>query len=558
MSIFFLSFFLTLLYSFTLPLSTLASNQVFVSHHISYTYNDQGKSTIVQDISLKNLTTQYYPTQYQIQLVGENPQNITGSFPISTEPQGPDATLVTVDITKPAIGKDKVTRFTLKYQGKPALHNGQVWEISLPRLTDPKSIDDLTLDLTIPDSFGKPAYLSPAPINSQDNVYSFSKEQIIQSPLVGAFGNFQTFSFTMTYHLTGTTKIILPPDTAYQRVFYDSLVPSPTNIDIDSDGNWLATYKLKSKQSIDVVASGQVHILPEPITSFPETSKTDLSVYLKPTRFWPSADPQITALTKSLNTPEKIYDYVVATLEYDYTLSSNRRGALTALTLQKGLCTEFTDLFITLARAAGIPAREINGYAYSNDLRLRPLSLVTDVLHAWPQYWDTDRQVWVSVDPTWGKTTGGVDYFHKLDFNHFAFAIHGQADDTPAFTGKNIKVSYSSYKDYPNTVLTQHWENPLLIIPFVPAKFNLVFDNPTGQAVYLSPVTVPPFSRLSVPYTYTFTKPFDFSTQTVMTYNIPRRLFLPWQITLALTISLTIVSGCLYLQRLVRGHHLRR
>ena len=246
------------------------------------------------------------------------------------------------------------------------------------------------------------------------------------------------------------------------------------------------------------------------------------------------------------------------TLEYDYTLSSNRRGALTALALQKGLCTEFTDLFITLARAAGIPAREINGYAYTTDTRLRPLSLVTDVLHAWPQYWDTSREVWVSVDPTWAKTTGGVDYFHKLDFNHFAFAIHGQADDTPVFTGKNVKVSYSSYKDYPNTILTQHWENPLFILPFVPAKFNLIFDNPTGQAVYLSPVTVPPFSRLSVPYTYTLTKPFDFSTQTVMTYNIPRRLFLPWQITLALTISLTIVSGCLYLQRLVRGHHLRR
>ncbi|KKU96042.1 MAG: hypothetical protein UY27_C0005G0019, partial [Candidatus Gottesmanbacteria bacterium GW2011_GWA1_48_13] len=221
MRVFFLSFFLTLLHSFTLPFSTLASKQVFVSHHISYTYTDQGKSSIVQAISLKNLTTQYYPTQYQIQLVGENPQNITGSFPISTEPQGPDATLVTVDITKPAIGKDQITRFTLKYQGKPALHNGQVWEISLPRLADPKAIDDLTLDLTIPDSFGKPAYLSPPPINLRGNVYSFNKEQIIQSPLVGAFGNFQTFSFTLTYHLTGTTKITLPPDTAYQRVFYD-------------------------------------------------------------------------------------------------------------------------------------------------------------------------------------------------------------------------------------------------------------------------------------------------------------------------------------------------
>lgn len=531
---------------------------VFVTHDIKYSYNDQGKSSITQDISLKNLTTQYYPTQYQLQLIGENPQNISSSFPVTTEAQGSDTTLVTVDITKPAIGKDKVTRFTLKYQGKPALHNGQVWEISLPRLIDPKSIDALTLNLTVPPSFGKPAYLSPPPISSEDNVYTFTKDQLVQSPIVGAFGNFQTFAFNIDYHLTGTSTLTLPPDTAYQRVFYDSIVPLPSNIKIDPDGNWLATYKLKSKQSLDVTARGQVHILPEPLTSFPENSKNDLSVYLKPTSFWPSADSQITSLAKSLNTPEKIYDYVVQTLEYDYTLNSNRRGALSALTMQKGLCTEFTDLFITLARAAGIPAREINGYAYSNDTRLRPLSLVTDVLHAWPQYWDAQRQVWVSVDPTWSKTTGGIDYFHKLDFNHFTFAIHGQSDDTPTFTGQNVKVSYSSYKDYPVATLTQHWENPLFIIPFVPTKFNLVFENPNGQAVYLNPVTVPPFSRLSIPYTYTLRHPFDFSPQTLMSYNIPRRLFLPWQIFLALTISLTIVTGSLYLQRLIRGYNLRR
>lgn len=496
---------------------SLAANQIFVTHHINYSYNDQGKSTITQDISLKNLTTQYYPTQYQLQLIGENPQNISGSFPVTTEAQGADTTLVTVDITKPAIGKDKVTRFTLKYQGKPALHNGQVWEISLPRLNDPKSIDALTLSLTVPASFGKPAYLSPPPTSSTDNVYSFTKDQLVQSPLVGAFGNFQTFSFNLSYHITGTTKIVLPPDTAYQRVFYDAIVPQPANIEIDADGNWLATYKLKSKQSLDITARGQVHILPEPLTNFPKTSKNDLSVYLKPTHFWPSADPQITSLAKTLNTPEKIYGYVVQTLEYDYTLSSNRRGAL-------------TDLFITLARAAGIPAREVIGYAYS-----------TDVLHAWPQYWDINRQVWVG-----------------LDFNHFTFVTHGQTDDTPLFSGQNVKVSYSSYKDYPTATLTQHWENPLFIIPFAPAKFNLVFENPSGQAVYLNPVTVPPFSRLSIPYTYTLRHPFDFSSQTLMSYNIPRRLFLPWQIFLAVTISLTIVTGCLYLQRLFRGHHLRR
>jgi len=52
------------------------------------------------------------------------------------------------------------------------------------------------------------------------------------------------------------------------------------------------------------------------------------------------------------------------------------------------VCLEYTDLFVTLARAAGIPSRSIEGFAYTKNSRLRPLSLVDDVLHAWVQYYD--------------------------------------------------------------------------------------------------------------------------------------------------------------------------
>ena len=58
---------------------------------------------------------------------------------------------------------------------------------------------------------------------------------------------------------------------------------------------------------------------------------------------------------------------------------------------------EFTDLFVAIARAAGIPARESVGYAYTTNSRLRPLSLVTDVLHAWPEYYDADKKIWVHL-----------------------------------------------------------------------------------------------------------------------------------------------------------------
>src|SRR3989344_2583826 len=101
---------------------------------------------------------------------------------------------------------------------------------------------------------------------------------------------------------------------------------------------------------------------------------------------------------------------------------------------------EFTVLFIALARAAGIPAREVNGFAYTQNEKERPLSLVKDVLHAWPEYYDSDIQTWVMVDPTWGNTTGGVDYFYTLDFDHFAFVIKGVNSSYPIPAG-GYKIS---------------------------------------------------------------------------------------------------------------------
>jgi transglutaminase-like putative cysteine protease len=56
------------------------------------------------------------------------------------------------------------------------------------------------------------------------------------------------------------------------------------------------------------------------------------------------------------------------------------------------VCLEFTDLFIAIARAAGIPAREIDGFGYTQNAINRPISIDEDILHAWPEYYDTAKK----------------------------------------------------------------------------------------------------------------------------------------------------------------------
>ena len=141
---------------------------------------------------------------------------------------------------------------------------------------------------------------------------------------------------------------------------------------------------------------------------------------------------------KNLKTPENIYNYLTRTFNYDYGRVSKdikRLGADFALkNPNMAVCTEFSDSFVALSREKGIFAREIQGYGYSDDAYLRPLSLVADVLHSWPQYYDVNKNLWTSVDPTW-ENTSGIDYFSSFDLNHIAFAIHGRQSDYPLPAG---------------------------------------------------------------------------------------------------------------------------
>ena len=116
---------------------------------------------------------------------------------------------------------------------------------------------------------------------------------------------------------------------------------------------------------------------------------------------------------------------------------------------------EFTDLFVALARAAGIPARAVNGYAYTANSSLRPLSLKQDVLHAWPEYYDRQKQLWIPIDPTWGNTTGGVDFFNSTDLNHFTFTLLGLDSEYPIPAGAykiNDQVGKDIFVDFGEAV----------------------------------------------------------------------------------------------------------
>lgn len=497
----------------------LAQQEFTTNFNTTYTALESGDAQVLQDITLTNNFSTIYATSYSLSLEGKGPQDIQAtqaknSLPVQTEAQE-GKTNITISFPEAVVGKGKSRNFQVAYTIPAlALQNGQVWELNIPRIASSENFNTYNLTVKVPRKFGKLAYISPKPKTQEENseyIFTFEKEEIIKAGVIAAFGDFQVFEFNLMYHLqnpysdkSGKTEIALVPDTAFQRVYYTSIDPKPEKIYLDEDGNWLATYLLKPNQKIDVRTIGAAQLFSRAQTHYPKILPQN--IHLTQTSYWQTQDPQILALSQTLKNPKAMYNYLVENLQYDFTRvaeNAERLGAKKALENPKNaVCMEFTDLFVALSRASGIPAREVNGFAYTENPQIQPLSLVADILHAWPEYWDETLNVWRPADPTWGNTTGGVDFFNKFDLSHITFAIHGKSAETPAAAG-SYKLAESPERDVSITFgkLPEQRESQAHVsitpqktwLPLIKNKLSIKIENNGPSAIYEQDIKVRSF-----------------------------------------------------------------
>lgn len=472
------------------------------TYDVTYDIEGDGTTLVTEKVILKNLTSQYFATQFKLTIGATQISDIKASDssgPLETKLEQKDtSTIITAKFNQQVVGVNKEFPWTLQFKSKDfAQKLGRVWEITVPRIAAGSNIAKYDVTLSVPQSFGDPTLINPTPLKSSTNFgrtfVTFNKDQLQNNGVSASFGQTQVFDFDLTYNLESTslvpflTNIALPPDTNYQDVIFTRIEPKPLQVSVDDDGNYLAWYRLNRNQKISVQVTGSAKIYSNPQIKNPSLPGSLRNKYLNPAKYWES-DNQIikTKLSEILgNDPSNnnldkarlIHRWVANNLKYNPQRLTDsdieRLGAVTALTNpSSAVCMEFTDLFIALARAAGIPARELDGFAYTSNNKLRPSSLTKDILHAWPEIWD-DKRGWIMIDPTWENTTGGVDYFDKLDLDHFVFAVKGISSESPSPAGsykylgkdsKNVKVtlSDSDFTWKPQLEMNYISSNPLI------------------------------------------------------------------------------------------------
>lgn len=517
-------FVLFTVYCFLFASSALAKD--FSSYNkTTYEFSINGNAFVTQEISLVNINPNLYVSEYTFSTTGGEISDIQAYDkigPLKIKNSIKDkSTLITLTLNEKVVGKGKVLSFILKYKVKDlAKKEGNLWQITIPKLYDQSTIDDYQLLLKTPKEFGKLAYVNPDPKSYEetetDILIGFSKENLIQYGVLATFGQYQSLKFDLIYDLKNDSseirkeKIVIPPDTNYQSVYYTSFKPLPEDVEVDEDGNWLAIFKLDAKEKKTINIAGKVNIFSKPRQDFSK-KQTDPNRFLNSEKYWPIDNPKILSLSKKLKSVEEIYNFVVKTLDYDYQLAeknASRKGAVFSLENPKSsVCTEFTDLFITLARAAGIPAREIEGYAWTDNPILSKIAQEKDLLHSWPEYYDSETGNWIMVDPTWEKTTGGLDYFNKMDMAHFAFVIHGISDTIPfspgsyrddSSSGKQVFVSLSNEMDSPKPKdFSIEQVNLKSIYSLVSGKEEITLRNMSGYSLYNEDIVVKSSEKIS-------------------------------------------------------------
>lgn len=494
---------------FIFPIKAYAVEEFTTSVIVTYDIPVQGTPVVKNEIHIKNNFSSMYSTQFALEIGSTSLRSIRAydqlgkDIPI-TATQTEKRTSMALSFPDKILGKDKERVFTIEYEQPDAvMMTGRVLEVDVPRLAQPEMFQQYVVRIQVPQQYGTPAATAPSSYTAEPTehgqIFTFTTHAAEGINML--FGESQHYAFTMKYTLNnpsisqGISQIALPPDTAFQRVVYTNIEPRPDTINRDDDGNWIATYTVEAQKKLVVTATGIATVYLRPSVSIDST--TDPKHYLGEQPFWETRNGKVQELAKQLKTPQEIYDYLVRTYSYDYArltaLDQRRRGAATALESPLNtLCQEFTDSFIAIARAAGIPARELNGFAYTENPKLRPLSLVGDLLHAWPEYYDPSRKVWIPVDPTWGNTTNGVDFFTKLDFNHIVFVIHGSSSEKPysagmykvdGTEGRDVEVQLTSLDHDPVQELVLH--PPTFLQPNV-----IIVENPVGAAWYDVPVKI--------------------------------------------------------------------
>ena len=302
-------------------------------------------------------------------------------------------------------------------------------------------------------------FVFPDPGNVQD-VNGFKEYIFTQDTLVGKTiwiqrGKTQYYQFKIQQKGSATDtrntgylneyRLVLPRDIdegeVNQKVYFSNITPEPKEIIKDKDDNIIGVFKFPSHETSSITVEGfaavglnDLNVGSENSATRNELSADFIKNYTGAAEFWEVENAEIQKTANeiaqgSINIYELVdrtYTYVVNSIDYSEVKRfglNQRQGALKTLKQGAGVCMEYSDLFLTLMRAQGIPARAVFGYGYDSKV-----DSTNQEAHQWVNVYIPGISKWISIDVTWGESG---DTLIGGDLNHFYTHVASSDPNTP-------------------------------------------------------------------------------------------------------------------------------
>lgn len=233
----------------------------------------------------------------------------------------------------------------------------------------------------------------------------------------------------------------------YQDDEYLTISPNPDEIKEDKFGNKYAYYDLagmKPGTKFNITVKRKVK-LKDYVEVVPTRTNTDLSevneIYLLPQERIDSTDDEIISKAKELtediasdyNKAKAIFEFINVNMQYDTSSAYSNKGSISAFKNMKGVCEEFTTLYVAMCRAVNIPSRAVEGYWIQYEEKenesgdkIKEKQLIN---HVWPEIYLQDFG-WVPVEPTYIVIAGSnrvanLNAFVKMETpDHLATGLY--------------------------------------------------------------------------------------------------------------------------------------
>lgn len=149
----------------------------------------------------------------------------------------------------------------------------------------------------------------------------------------------------------------------------------------------------------------------------------------------------------------KIFDHIIANMYYEMTGGWNT--APTVLERGNGSCSEYTFVFISMCRAAGLPARYVGSVVVRGDD-----ASMDDVFHRWAEVY-LPNYGWVPVDGSRGDRDWPRDQAHAIGYvpaNLLITTQSGGGSETMEWTYNSNAFWTTEPKTYVNFTHFADWE----------------------------------------------------------------------------------------------------